>query len=354
MNNKIKKIKGIDISSYNNKIDWKQLSKTDIEFIIFRSTTKNGELDIKFEENYKNALLYDFDIDVYHYSYALSEDKAINDAKNLIKKLNGKKVTIWLDLEWPEQGKLGKEKVTNIAIAFIKTCKSLNYKCNIYSNLDWYKNYYYADKLKTLGCKFWIARYGLNNGKYNEKYKPNVNEYIWQYTSNGTIKGISGKVDLNMKYIKESDISNNNSNNQENDEKPSSIHPIQKMIKVIATYGINKRVSPDTLDESIDGIYIRGTIINVVGITKNKSWYKDDTGHYITANNKWVTNLIGTVYNCSKLNMRDKNNSKEGKAITILNAGTKLTLLKKSSNGWYYGEVNGIKGWISGKYVKLN
>lgn len=354
MDNKIKKIKGIDISSYNNKIDWKQLSKTDIEFIILRSTTKNGKLDVKFEENYKNANLYNFDIDVYHYSYALNTEAATNDAKNLIKKLNGKKVTIWLDLEWPEQGKLGKDKVTKIAIAFIKTCKSLNYECNIYSNLDWYKNYYCADKLKTLDCKFWIARYGTNDGKYNEKYKPNVDEYIWQYTSNGIIKGIPGKVDLNMKYIKESDISNNNSNNQTNNKKPSSIHSIQKIIKVIATYGINKRVSPDTSDLSIDGVYIKGSIINVIGKTKNGLWYKDDTGHYITANSKYVTDLTGVIYNCSKLNMRDKNNSKDGKIITILDVGEKVTLLKRSSNNWYYGEVNGIKGWMSGKYIKLN
>lgn len=33
------------------------------------------------------------------------------------------------------QAKLGKTKVTEIAIAFVKTCQSLGYECNIYSKL---------------------------------------------------------------------------------------------------------------------------------------------------------------------------------------------------------------------------
>ena len=58
----------------------------------------------------------------------------------MIEKLNGKKVDIYLDLEWSNQGALGKSKVTSIAKTYVNTCKSLGYTCHIYSNLDWYKN----------------------------------------------------------------------------------------------------------------------------------------------------------------------------------------------------------------------
>lgn len=337
----IKQIKGVDVSSYQGNISWEKVSKTDVKFAILRGTTRNGNLDTKFNQNYKGAKAYGLDVDVYHFSYALDTKKAIADAKNLINKLNGKKMTIWLDLEWIEQGKLGKNKVTEIAIAFINTCNELGYECNIYSNVDWYKNYYHADKLKELGCKFWIARYGTNDGTINIKYKPNIGEYIWQYTSKGRINGIIGDVDMNMKY--ESVFQN---------EEPK-VTSIEKMVKVICT-SINKRKTPDSsISTNKNGIYKNNDIIEVIGITKNKSWYKDIDGNYFTANKKYVVDLTGIVYNCYKLNLRDKA-STQGKIINVLNQGDNLYVLKKFDNWYYVKTLKGLKGWVNKKYVKLN
>ena len=65
------------------------------------------------------------------------------DANNLIDKLAGRVVPIYLDLEWDEQGALGKEAVTNIAVTFVSNCQARGYEANIYSNVNWYNNYYY-------------------------------------------------------------------------------------------------------------------------------------------------------------------------------------------------------------------
>ena len=339
--NTTKEIKGVDVSSYQGNISWEKVAKTDVKFAILRSTTKNGELDTKFWQNYNGAKAYGLLVDVYHFSYALDTNKAISDAKNLISKLNGEKPVIWLDLELTEQGKLGKDKVTEIAIAFINTCKSLGYKCNVYSNVDWYKNYYHADKLKALGCKFWIARYGTNDGFLQNKYKPNVGEYIWQYTSKGEVAGINGDVDMNMKY--ETNTSSSASSGTE-------VTKIQKLVKIICT-SVNIRKSPST-SSSIAGYYKNGNIVEVVGVTKNKSWYKDSKGRYFTANSKYVIDLTGTVYNCYKLNLRESN-STSSKIITVLDVNDKLNILKESGK-WYYVETSkGIKGYVSSGYVKL-
>lgn len=346
-NNKItKEIKGIDISSYQNEVDWSKVSQTDIKFVILRGTTKDGNLDTKFCANYKGAKAYGFtDISVYHYSYALNTDTAISDAKNLISKLNGTKMVIWLDLEYIQQGKLGKDKVTEIAIAFINTCKKYGYECNIYSNLDWYKNFYHADKLRALGCKFWIARYGTNDGIINNKYKPNVDEYIWQYTSKGKVDGISGYVDLNMKY----ETSNTENSNMENNVDPEIIN-IQKLIKIICT-SVNIRKSPKTTS-TVVGNYNNGDIVEVVGITKNNSWYIDNKGRYFTSNTKYISDLTGMVYNCFKLNLRDSNSTK-GKVITVLDVNDKVNILKESGKWYYVKTKNGIKGYVSKSYIKL-
>lgn len=192
-------IKGLDVSAYQGEIDWQQVASAGYQFAILRGVTKNGEIDSTFFFNYKNATAAGLEVSCYQYSYALSELEACNAAKNMISKLRGIKMPIWIDLEWDRQGELGKQVVTQIAKAYVYTCRSLGYECHIYSNLDWYKNRYYSDELKAMGCKFWIARYA-NSGQYVESLKPEIGEYIWQYTSSGVIPGISGKVDLNIKY----------------------------------------------------------------------------------------------------------------------------------------------------------
>ena len=356
-NNKTKssvtEIKGVDASSYQSDISWEKVSKTDVKFAIIRSTTKNGNLDTKFWRNYNGAKTYGLDTSIYHFSYALDTNKATSDAKNLISKLNGEKPVIWLDLEWSEQGKLGKTKVTEIATAFVKTCQSLGYECNIYSNVDWYKNYYNADKLKELGCKFWIARYGVNDGKLNNKYKPNIGEYIWQYTSKGTVNGINGDVDMNIKY--ENKTSNNISDSTSSSNTSShEMTKIQKLVKIICVNGVNIRTTPDASSTTNKkGIYSYNDIIEVVGITKNKSWYKDVNGRYFTANSKWVTDLTGIVSNCYHLNVRESANTK-GKVVAVIDKNDKVNILKENDNWYYIKTTNGTKGWVFNKYIKLN
>lgn len=334
----VTEIKGIDASSWNGVISWDKVSKTDVKFAIIRSVTKNGNLDTRFWANYRGAKAYGLDVSVYLFSYALTTDKAILDAENLISKLNGEKPVIWLDLEYSEQGKLGKDKVTEIATAFVRTCQNNGYECNIYSNLDWYKNYYHADKLKALGCKFWIARYGTNDGFVQNKYKPNVSEYIWQYTSKGEVSGITGYVDMNMKY--------------EPVVKESEIIEVNKLVKIIC-HSVNIRKTPkSSITTNIVGYYKNGNIVEVIGMTGDKKWYKDFKGRYFTANSKYVSDLIGIVYNCYKLNVRSLNNT-NGKILTVLDVNDKVNILKEAGK-WYYVETsNGIKGYVSGNYIKL-
>lgn len=339
--------KGIDVSSYQGNIDWKKVASDGIKFAILRGTVKNGTMDSTFERNYKGATENGLDVAVYHFSYALDSNTAINDAINLVNRLNGKKLPIWLDLEWDTQGKLGKAKISEIAVAFVQACKNLGYECHIYSNLAWYKSYYDPAVLKSIGCKFWIARYGLNNGKCEEKYKPNVGEYIWQYTSKGSVNGISGNVDMNIKYADFNDSSNTDTS--------TDVTNIQKLVKITCVNGVNKRTSPNSSSSSNKvGVYKYKDIVEVVGITKNKSWYKDSKGTYFTANSKWVTDLTGTVYNCSKLNLRSTATSSTNNIVTVLDINDKVNILKQSGK-WYYVETDrGIKGYVSGTYIKLN
>ena len=191
---------GVDVSAWDGSINWSGVAGDGYKFAILRTTTKGGPMDEYFEENYVGAQNAGLSISGYHYSYSLSTSEAVSDAQNLIDKLGGRKMTIYIDLEWETQGELGMQAVTDIAKAFIQHLQGAGYTVGVYSNTNWYRNYYYPDQLAALGCRFWIAQYGYNTGEYDESWKPNVGEYIWQWTSVGRVSGISGDCDLNMMF----------------------------------------------------------------------------------------------------------------------------------------------------------
>lgn len=191
---------GMDVSSAQTAIDFYTAKKTGIEFVVLRSTTKNGLPDTKFERYYADAQRAGVKVhDVYKYSYAVTTQDAYTEAMSVVKLLNSRECTIWLDLEYNLQKILGKKKIAAIADAFLNYCIASGYDVGIYCNLDWYKNYI-DDSLKAK-YKFWIARYKPNNGTFDESSRPNVGEIMWQYTSKGKINGVVGDVDLDVRYF---------------------------------------------------------------------------------------------------------------------------------------------------------
>ena len=190
--------KGIDVSSYQGMIDWGQVASAGYKYAVLRCITRNG-VDHQFERNYTQAKNAGLKVGVYAFSYALTEDKAVEEAERVVNLLNGRvlELPVYLDLEWGEQRKLGKDQLTAIAQAFVQTVKNNTaYQVGIYCNTDWYNN---VLDPSALPYDYWIASYGINNGSPNQR--PNVpGMTAWQYTSQGNVPGISGKVDLDVFY----------------------------------------------------------------------------------------------------------------------------------------------------------
>lgn len=320
------KIPGIDVSEYQKTINWGLVAKSGIKFAILRTVLRSGELDTTFEYNYTNATANNISVFGYIYSYSLSTSEAISHANNLINKLKGKMIPIYLDLEWDNQRSLGVQGVTEIAKAFISTLKSRGYEVNIYSSLDWYNNAYNSNQLKALGCKFWIAIYGKNTGDFNEKWKPNDEVYIWQYTSAGSVSGIQGNVDLNMMYIR--------------------VKPVEKLIKVTASSGLRRRDLPNG---SIIGALSFCGIHQVKGITLDGEWYVGIDGKYFSAKPGNVADLVGRIKG-DGVRIR----AGPGTDQNILGAlSTQHTVTGLTKQGdWFYCKTSvGITGWVSSTYI---
>ena len=338
-------IKCIDISSYQGNINWKSVKDSGIKYAILRGVLKNGTMDATFDTNYNNASSNGISvIGVYHFSYALNTATAINDAKNLISKLNGKKINIYLDLEWSTQRALGKSVVTAIAKAYVNTCKSLGYTCHIYSNLDWYKNVYSASELSALGCKFWIARYpSADTGIIKESLKPSVGEAMWQYSSKGSVSGIGGNVDMNVVYDSSILTVQIPTIIDDTDESETSIELMGK----ITASTLRIRKEPNT-SSTILGSYIKNDVVQLMGRTSN-NWYRTNKG-YISG--EYVNSAVGQVYNCGGLSVRTSYDVSADR-ITILKPGDKVTLVTES-NGWYKVRLSDdVIGWASKIYIRI-
>lgn len=191
---------GIDVSCYNGKIDWAKVRKAGIKFAIIKVIRKDLRPDSRFEENWKGCVNNDIAIKgVYNYSYATTVAKAQTDAKKVLEILNGRKTTVWLDVEDECQMTLKKGKLVEIINAYAKIILNAGCSFGVYTGENEVNNL-----MKPYGMpkyNMWIARYGKDTGKIDNKYKPVVDNMIgWQYTSKGRVNGIDGDVDMNVWY----------------------------------------------------------------------------------------------------------------------------------------------------------
>lgn len=192
-------LKGIDVSSWQGKIDWNKVANYGMDFAILRITEAGNVIDGQFENNFAGCNKYKIPVGVYKYSYASTVSEARSEARKVVSVLNGRKIQfpVFLDLENHRQRVLGAESIHNLAEAFREIIVAAGYKFAIYCNLDWYMNVICSHLKKH---DFWIARYPANdNGTVVERLRPSWG-VGWQYSSKATIPGINTKVDRNIFY----------------------------------------------------------------------------------------------------------------------------------------------------------
>lgn len=193
-------IKGIDVSSWQGKIDWSAVADYGMGFAILRITEQSNKVDSQFENNYSGCQKYGIPVGVYKYSYALTVADIQKEAQTVIDVLDGRKLDfpVWLDLEDSTQRTLSTSMLDTLIKTFWSVVTAAGYKFGIYCNADWYENVIpEASKSK---YDFWIARYpAQDDGWLQERLRPSVG-VGWQYSSKATIPGISGNVDRNVFY----------------------------------------------------------------------------------------------------------------------------------------------------------
>ena len=91
------KIIGIDVSTWQGKINWNQVKNSDVKFAILRSSFGSpdpSQVDNQFENNYKGAKAAGIPVGAYHYGYAVSEAEARQEARFFLDTIKDRKSVV--------------------------------------------------------------------------------------------------------------------------------------------------------------------------------------------------------------------------------------------------------------------
>ena len=93
----------IDVSKYQGDIDWAEVKRSGVEIAIIKAGYGRlvSQKDEKFEQNYAGAKAQGIKVGVYWYSYAMSKNEALLEAKACLEVIKGKQFEypIYFDLE---------------------------------------------------------------------------------------------------------------------------------------------------------------------------------------------------------------------------------------------------------------
>ena len=195
--------KGIDVAVHQGKIDWDKVS---VDFAILRAGygREISQKDSKFEENYKGCKDHNIPCGAYWYSYALTEEDAVREAKTCLEAIKGKtfEYPIYFDVEEDSQFKLGITKVSAIIKAFLDYVEKSGYWVGLYMSKYYLETYVTEDIRKRYAV--WVAQYS-SACTYKNQYG------IWQYGIAGnskydtanvkSISGVRGECDYDYCYV---------------------------------------------------------------------------------------------------------------------------------------------------------
>ncbi|MFV0414681.1 MAG: SpoIID/LytB domain-containing protein, partial [Oscillospiraceae bacterium] len=206
---------GIDVSAHQGLINWAAVKASGVEFAIIRSlswnkTTNYYGIDPYFEYNVRNAKANGIKVGTYLYSYAFSREEMqeeityfINstEVQNLLREGILFDMPVFIDYEDPlivnNTTNLTIDQRTDIVRYGMQLLEQMsNYKMlpGFYTYYNFAKNVINGAALQAEGFEFWLARF--NTSAHGWSPAPP----IWQYSSTGTVSGISGNVDLNYSY----------------------------------------------------------------------------------------------------------------------------------------------------------
>ena len=195
-------MEGIDVSHWQETIDWVKVAAAGKKFAFIKATESTDFLDNLYATNRSKAKANGIKVGAYHFARpGTNNNDAVNEANWFIKNagpISGELLPV-LDLE--QTGGLTDAQLEAWTQAFMDRVYTLTgVRGAIYvSPSFWSNNVGNSTKIAAAGYKvLWIAHWTTGSAPTVPGSNWNGNGWtFWQYTSSGSVNGISGRVDLN-------------------------------------------------------------------------------------------------------------------------------------------------------------
>lgn len=283
---------GIDVAKYQGTIDFKQVADSGIEFVMVRigyRTAKTGEIteDVNAAYNLQQAQANGIKLGAYFFSTAVTEEEAREEADYVADFVAKYPITYpiayncegFMDSE-NRNSELSNDERTKIAIAFLERIAEKGYTPMFYSSKSEMENnmYWDMDAIEK-SYKVWVSQYPEAPYPQTQASSYSGTHAMWQYTNQGSIPGISKKVDVNVAYFgysTESEAKDSETPETAKADVEALMSFVEVNEPVTAKNSTNLRTEPSTTGDTVVYILNNGEIVTRTGICENAGWSRVD------------------------------------------------------------------------------
>ena len=192
----------IDISEWQGTIDFAKV-KPNVAGIMLRAGYGKNHIDKRFREYAAECNRLNIPIGAYWFSYAKTTAEAKAEAHYLLEAVKPYRIELPLAYDFEDDSVANAKKsgviitrsmASEFTFAFCTEIENGGYWCLNYTNPSFIKNYLTDAVVSRFGL--WLAQWPVTVNLT----KPPRQCAIWQWTSKGSIPGISGNVDIDESY----------------------------------------------------------------------------------------------------------------------------------------------------------
>lgn len=194
---------GIDVSVWQEDIDWAQVKEAGIQFAMIRLGYRSMAEGVLSEDsyakaNYAGAAAAGIPVGAYFFSQAVTVEEAVQEAQFVLEMVRDWDLRMPIVYDWEHTGEdtrtanVDARTLTDCTKAFCETIEQAGHEAMVYFNSYQADNSLYLEELAEY--PFWLAQ-------YDQPLDFEHRVDMWQYTDQGTVPGIQGDVDVNLYFI---------------------------------------------------------------------------------------------------------------------------------------------------------
>ncbi len=192
-------IRGIDVSHWQEAIDWARVAGAGKEFAYLKSTDDVDYLDERFAYNRAHAKANGLSVGAYHFARPdPAAGDAVREARWFVDQTNPRPGELLPVLDIETNDGLTQDEMTTWAHRWVEEVRELTgVTPMVYTSpYGWLERFGDTRRIARDGAPLWVAHWGVSSPLVPAGNWDGNGWTLWQYTSEGHVAGIMGNVDL--------------------------------------------------------------------------------------------------------------------------------------------------------------